>query len=104
METPEFYCPTCARPVPDPLVCGDCHAVICRTCGTPLERIDDLGIGWSGVLSSKFGDHMIRTQDSPRQDPPADEKTPWMRYAGFVESGDANSSQAIDEIVYSWKD
>ena len=45
METPEFYCPTCAKPVPDPLVCGDCHAVICRQCGTPLERIDDLGIG-----------------------------------------------------------
>ncbi|MBV9507505.1 MAG: hypothetical protein JO323_21125 [Acidobacteriia bacterium] len=41
----EFYCPVCARPVPDPLVCGDCTAVICRVCGTPLERIDDLGIG-----------------------------------------------------------
>ena len=41
----EFYCPTCAKPVPDPLVCGDCHAVICRACGTPLERIDELGIG-----------------------------------------------------------
>lgn len=41
----EFYCPTCALPVKDPLVCGDCHAVICRICGTPLERIDDLGIG-----------------------------------------------------------
>jgi hypothetical protein len=42
---PEFYCPTCAKPVPDPLVCGDCSAVICRECGTPLERVDDLGIG-----------------------------------------------------------
>jgi hypothetical protein len=41
----EFYCPACARPVDDPLVCGDCSAVICRRCGTPLERIDDLGIG-----------------------------------------------------------
>jgi len=40
-----FYCPTCAREVADPLVCGDCHAVICRVCGTPLERIDELGIG-----------------------------------------------------------
>jgi len=27
------------------LMCGDCHAVICRVCGAPLERIDDLGIG-----------------------------------------------------------
>jgi hypothetical protein len=42
---PELYCPTCARPVADPLVCGDCQALICRVCGTPLERIDELGIG-----------------------------------------------------------
>jgi hypothetical protein len=41
----EFYCPSCERPVTDPLVCGDCRAVICRKCGTPLERIDELGIG-----------------------------------------------------------
>jgi hypothetical protein len=44
-RTAEFYCPTCTRPVTDPLVCRDCRAVICRVCGTPLERIDDLGIG-----------------------------------------------------------
>jgi hypothetical protein len=43
--TPEFYCPKCEKPVSDPLVCGDCTAVICRVCGTPLERVDDLGIG-----------------------------------------------------------
>jgi hypothetical protein len=41
----DFYCPACAKPVTDPLVCGDCHAVICRQCGAVLERIDDLGIG-----------------------------------------------------------
>lgn len=41
----EFYCANCARSVADPLVCGDCGAVICRICGTPLERIDELGIG-----------------------------------------------------------
>jgi hypothetical protein len=41
----EFYCPACAVAVPDPLVCGDCHALICRQCGTPVERIDELGIG-----------------------------------------------------------
>ena len=29
---------------------------------------------------------------------------PWMRYAGLVESGDARSSQSIDEIVYGAKD
>jgi hypothetical protein len=31
---------------PGLLVCGDCHAVVNRTCGTPLWRIDGLGIGW----------------------------------------------------------
>jgi hypothetical protein len=41
----DFYCPNCAKAVSDPLVCGDCHAVICRRCGTVLERIDELGIG-----------------------------------------------------------
>jgi hypothetical protein len=42
---PDLYCPNCARPVNDPLVCGDCRAVICRVCGTPLERADELGMG-----------------------------------------------------------
>ena len=41
----DFYCPKCALPVSDPLVCGDCAALICRRCGTPLEAIDELGIG-----------------------------------------------------------
>jgi hypothetical protein len=41
----ELYCPQCHVPVKDPLVCGDCRAVICRVCGTPLEQADELGIG-----------------------------------------------------------
>jgi hypothetical protein len=40
-----LYCPNCAREVADPLTCGDCSAVICRVCGTPLESSSDLGIG-----------------------------------------------------------
>lgn len=44
-ESAELYCPKCAQPVDDPLVCGDCLAVICRRCGTPLERADELGVG-----------------------------------------------------------
>jgi hypothetical protein len=35
---------------------------------------------------------------------PADPSKPWMRYAGMVESGDAHSSQRIDDIVYGQKD
>src|SRR5581483_760770 len=40
-----LYCPQSAREVSDPLICGDCSAVICRVCGTPLESSADLGIG-----------------------------------------------------------
>ena len=40
-----LYCPNCAREVTDPLTCGDCSAVICRLCGTPLESPDELGMG-----------------------------------------------------------
>lgn len=34
---------------------------------------------------------------------PADERRPWMRYAGMVESGERDASQKIDEIVYGSK-
>lgn len=39
-----------------------------------------------------------------RQALPVNDQAPWMRYAGLVESGDPNSSQSIDEIVYGTKD
>jgi hypothetical protein len=42
---PVFYCPVCAVEASDPLTCGDCSAVICRRCGTPLESSDELGMG-----------------------------------------------------------
>jgi len=35
---------------------------------------------------------------------PADHSKPWMRYAGFIESGDVRSSQRIDDVVYGQKD
>jgi hypothetical protein len=35
---------------------------------------------------------------------PARGEGPWMKFAGFVETGDARSSQSIDEIVYGQKD
>ena len=35
---------------------------------------------------------------------PVDDEKPWMRLAGMVESGDARSSQRIDEVVYGRKD
>ncbi len=44
-EREPLYCPTCDREVTDPLVCGDCAAIICRRCGAVLEKVDELGIG-----------------------------------------------------------
>ena len=41
----EFYCPHCQYPSGGSAVCGDCGSLICRKCGTPLERISELGIG-----------------------------------------------------------
>jgi hypothetical protein len=41
----ELYCPRCQLEVKDPLICGDCLSTICRQCGTPLEQVDELGIG-----------------------------------------------------------
>jgi predicted membrane chloride channel (bestrophin family) len=32
-----------------------------------------------------------------------DESKAWMRYAGMVESGDTNSSQRIDDVIYGQK-
>lgn len=39
-----------------------------------------------------------------RQLLPSDGHPPWMKYAGLVESGNAKSSQSVDEIVYGHKD
>jgi len=44
-EPEPLYCPKCECEVTDPLICGDCSAVICRNCGTALESPDELGIG-----------------------------------------------------------
>lgn len=35
---------------------------------------------------------------------PARESKPWMRFAGFVASGDPQSSQSIDDVVHGEKD
>jgi hypothetical protein len=35
---------------------------------------------------------------------PTKNSKPWMRYAGFVESGDPKSSQSIDDVIYGQKD
>jgi hypothetical protein len=41
---------------------------------------------------------------SVRQNLPPTGEAPWMRFIGFVESGDPHSSQTVDELVYGFKD
>jgi hypothetical protein len=37
---------------------------------------------------------------SLRRSLPMPGKAPWLRYAGFIESGDPKASQKVDEMVY----
>ncbi|MDZ7659441.1 hypothetical protein [Fodinibius sp.] len=40
---------------------------------------------------------------SLRSSLPVDDSKPWMRFAGFVETGDRDSSQSLDDVVYGPK-
>jgi Ribbon-helix-helix protein, copG family len=51
-----------------------------------------------GISIAEFVRRALRQALPPRG------KAPWMRYAGFVESGDRHASQSIDELVYGTKD
>lgn len=31
---------------------------------------------------------------------PSDNRAPWMKFAGFVETGDSGFSRSVDELVY----
>jgi len=57
------------------------------------EQAARLGISLAELLRRAIRDVMPATSDKP-----------WMRYAGFVESGNPHSSLTIDEIVYGRKD
>jgi hypothetical protein len=51
-----------------------------------------------GISLAEFLRRSLRASLQPTADPP------WMRYAGMVESGDPQSSEHVDEIVYGTKD
>jgi hypothetical protein len=50
-----------------------------------------------GISVAEFVRRAIRQSLPPAGSPP------WMRYAGFVESGDPRSSQSVDDVVYGTK-
>jgi hypothetical protein len=51
-----------------------------------------------GISVAEFVRRAIRSKLPLKAEPS------WMRYAGFVESGDPHSSQHIDELIYGRKD
>jgi hypothetical protein len=51
-----------------------------------------------GISVAEFVRRAIRQTLSPAAG------APWMRYAGFVESGNPRSSQSVDDVVYGKKD
>lgn len=51
-----------------------------------------------GISFAEFIRRAVRERLPARQD------GPWMKYGGFIESGNPRSSQSIDEIVYGGKD
>ena len=54
-----------------------------------------------GISVAEFVRRAIRRSLKPA---PGSENAPWMRYAGFVETGDPQSSTKVDELVYGRKD
>jgi hypothetical protein len=51
-----------------------------------------------GISVAEFVRRAVREALPPRG------QSPWMRYAGLVETGNQRSSQSVDEIVYGQKD
>ena len=51
-----------------------------------------------GISVAEFVRRAVRDALPPRGE------SPWMAFAGFVETGDPVSSQSVDEIVYGQKD
>ena len=51
-----------------------------------------------GISVAEFVRRAVREALPPRGE------GPWMKFAGFVETGNPRSSQSIDEIVYGQKD
>ena len=51
-----------------------------------------------GISVAEFVRRAVREALPPRGE------GPWMKFAGFVETGNPRSSQSVDEIVYGQKD
>lgn len=67
-----------------------------------LEKVDyDLAKKQAAALGISVAEFIRR---AVRERLPVPGEGRWMKYAGFVESGDPSSGESIDEIVYGVKD
>ena len=57
-----------------------------------------------GISVAEFVRRAIRDQLPPKGGQAGAASGAWMRYAGFIESGNPRSSASVDEIVYGAKD
>jgi hypothetical protein len=50
-----------------------------------------------GISVAEFVRRAVRQSLPPSK---SDRSKPWMKFAGMVKTGDPNSSQTIDEVIY----
>ena len=65
------------------------------------KREYDLAKAQASALGISLAEFIRR---AVRQTLPVPGEAPWMKYAGFVASGDPNSGQSVDDVVYGAKD
>jgi len=58
----------------------------------------------AAAMGISLAEYVRRAVRNALPTPPPSDQPNWMRYAGLVESGNPQSSQSIDEIVYGDKD
>jgi hypothetical protein len=61
----------------------------------------DLAKNQAGALGISVAEFVRR---AVRERLPISGEGAWMKYAGFVETGDPHSSQTVDDLIYGTKD
>ena len=81
------------------LLVGDDNMI--RTQISLDEREYDMAKKQARVLGISVAEFVRR---AVREALPYSGQSPWMKFAGLVETGDPHSSQSVDELVYGHKD
>jgi hypothetical protein len=95
--------------LPDPRPSNACPGVIMICNGDNMIRTQisldkheyDLARKQAAALGISIAEFIRR---AVRERLPVSGAGAWMKYAGFVETGDSHSSQTIDDLIYGAKD